>query len=75
MIEETGNRRAKRRKQPERYVPYHGSDKAIIEINLIWWKMQSVNYDRKRNKKPGFIIDIRYSREEVPGTAPQKYEK
>jgi hypothetical protein len=25
-------------------------------------------------KKPGFIIDIRYSREEVPGTAVQRYE-
>jgi hypothetical protein len=29
----------------------------------------------KEIKKTGFIIDIRYSREEVPGTAPQKYEK
>jgi hypothetical protein len=26
-------------------------------------------------KKPGFIIDIRYSREEVPGTARQRYGK
>jgi hypothetical protein len=26
-------------------------------------------------KKPGFIIDIRYSREEVPGTVRQRYNK
>ena len=26
----------------------------------------------KSKKKPGFIIDISYSREEVPGTARQK---
>jgi hypothetical protein len=26
-------------------------------------------------KKPGFIIDMRYSREEVPGTAAQRYKK
>jgi hypothetical protein len=29
----------------------------------------------ERIKKPGFIIDIQYSREEVPGTALQSYEK
>jgi hypothetical protein len=37
--------------------------------------MKELTGNADRNKKPGFIIDIRYSREEVPGTAAQKYIK
>jgi hypothetical protein len=44
----------------------------VAEIKLY---LRTDGNNSGENKKPGFIIDIRYSREEVPGTAPQKYEK